>query len=301
MNSNKFVDYLSYEVDDEPSDVDSDEISSSDEIEKDYESYLNAKRTKSKTKEAKLADEFEDEMNQQLDTLVSKQQEKYLTNETQGEAASSTTNKILYEEEEDTDSDEELRTGERCTKKKQKFTNDELFYDPDMDEEDQNWINKQRQTSKKVLSPKKKVKKESDSNEPGTSSEPQVAYIGANSDAVLNCPCCMTNVCYDCQRHEKFRTQYRAMFVFNCKINEEDTLKYPKNQLAEKKFNRKKSKLNKVIQSVADIEISGLADEESNNFDFYRPVNCSNCNTEIGVYEEKEEIYHFFNVLASHS
>ena len=53
---------------------------------------------------------------------------------------------IVYEEEEDTDSDEELRTGTRCTKKKKKFTNEELFYDPEMDDADENWVNKQRKT-----------------------------------------------------------------------------------------------------------------------------------------------------------
>ena len=107
----------------------------------------------------------------------------------------------------------------------------------------------------------------------------------------------MTNVCCDCQRHEKFKTQFRAMFVFNCKINHEENLKYPKNELQKKKF--KKSKLNKVIDSVSGIEINDEKDSEK--FDLFKPVACLNCNTEIGVYEEKEEIYHFFNVLASHS
>jgi hypothetical protein len=86
------------------------------------------------------------------------------------------------------------------------------------------------------------------------------------------------------------------MFVFNCKINFDEQLKYPKNELDKKKF--KKSKLNKVIDSVADIKIDGDDDEQ---FDLFKPVECINCNTEIGVYDEKEELYHFFNVLASHS
>jgi hypothetical protein len=53
---------------------------------------------------------------------------------------------FCYEEEEDTDSEEEFKTGLRCTKKKQKFTNDELFYDPNKDDQDENWVNKQRET-----------------------------------------------------------------------------------------------------------------------------------------------------------
>lgn len=35
-------------------------------------------------------------------------------------------------------------SGQRSTKKVLKLTNDELFYDPDMDDEDEKWINRQR-------------------------------------------------------------------------------------------------------------------------------------------------------------
>ena len=31
------------------------------------------------------------------------------------------------------------------------------------------------------------------------------------SDAVLSCPCCFTPLCYDCQRHDVYLSQYRAM------------------------------------------------------------------------------------------
>lgn len=38
------------------------------------------------------------------------------------------------------------------------------------------------------------------------------------SDAVLSCPCCFTPLCYDCQRHDVYLSQYRAMvrliFIF---------------------------------------------------------------------------------------
>lgn len=54
-------------------------------------------------------------------------------------------NDINYELE-DTDSEEEEATGLRFKKKKPQFTNDDLFYDPDMDEEDQKWVNKHRKT-----------------------------------------------------------------------------------------------------------------------------------------------------------
>jgi hypothetical protein len=34
---------------------------------------------------------------------------------------------------------------------------------------------------------------------------------------MLSCPLCFTTVCIDCQQHELYETQFRAMFVMNCK------------------------------------------------------------------------------------
>ena len=59
------------------------------------------------------------------------------------------------------------------------------FYDSGADEQDQAWVEMQRQ--------------------------------GRRSDAILSCPGCLTTVCLDCQRHEYITTQYRAMFVTNCR------------------------------------------------------------------------------------
>jgi hypothetical protein len=70
------------------------------------------------------------------------------------------------------------------------------------------------------------------------------------------------------------------MFVFNCKTDENELLKYPKNDF------KKKFKKN--------------AKKEEIEYDEFKAVHCSKCNTQVGLYEFKEEIYHFFNVLASH-
>lgn len=59
------------------------------------------------------------------------------------------------------------------------------FYDSGADEQDTAWMEKQRQ--------------------------------GRRSDAILSCPGCLSTVCVDCQRHEYITTQYRAMFVTNCR------------------------------------------------------------------------------------
>ena len=105
-------------------------------------------------------------------------------------------------------------------------------------------------------------------------------------------------------RHETYKTQYRAMFVFNCTVNEEEQLKYPKNETNMKKFKKKSKKTSQKIkenQSVADVEATKVEMPPNEEFDFYQPVACNSCNTNVGVYGKEDEIYHFFNVLTGHS
>ena len=60
------------------------------------------------------------------------------------------------------------------------ISNDDLLYDPDMDDKDQRWVDKQRQKHGGKIGGKRGKK--------------------ANSDALLDCPACMTTLCIDCQR-----------------------------------------------------------------------------------------------------
>jgi hypothetical protein len=69
------------------------------------------------------------------------------------------------------------------------------------------------------------------------------------------------------------------MFVFSCKIDKSELLIYP---------NEKSSKKQKP---------SKKADDEKTE---YYAVECNVCHTKVAVYENQSEIYHFFNVLASH-
>lgn len=62
------------------------------------------------------------------------------------------------------------------------------LYDSEADDKDEQWMQQQRQ--------------------------------GRQSDAILSCPGCLTTVCIDCQRHEFYTTQYRAMFVMNCRFDQ---------------------------------------------------------------------------------
>ncbi|GFS56071.1 e2F-associated phosphoprotein [Trichonephila inaurata madagascariensis] len=147
---------------------------------------------------------------------------------------------------------------------KQAKINDELFYDPDMDDEDEKWMNEKRRS---YIFPASKE-----------NSDQKLKPL-PNSDAVLNCPACLSLLCMDCQRHEIYKSQFRAMFVNNCKVVNTETLTYPKKK-------RKFKKENADGTSSCEKEV-------------FNPVRCSVCNTEVGVYDA-EEIYHFFNVLASY-
>jgi hypothetical protein len=76
--------------------------------------------------------------------------------------------------------------------------------------------------------------------------------------------------------------QYRAMFVMNCTINLEEQLRFPCNQ---KKAKWKKGKKQAETEDTQEL---------------FNSVKCVKCSTQVGVFD-KEEIYHFFNVVASHT
>lgn len=90
-------------------------------------------------------------------------------------------------------------------------------------------------------------------------------------------------------RHESYKTQYRAMFVMNCAVNKEEILKY-RNKV---KRRSKKMKHSKELGSIQ-------SNQEEEEEEIYHPVLCNECSTEVAVMD-KDEVFHFFNVLASHS
>lgn len=75
------------------------------------------------------------------------------------------------------------------------------------------------------------------------------------------------------------------MFVMNCIVNKEEILKYR----AKPKKRSKKMKHSKETASMQ-------SDQEE---EVYHPVLCTECSTEVAVMD-KDEVFHFFNVLASH-
>lgn len=102
-------------------------------------------------------------------------------------------------------------------------------------------------------------------------------------------------------RHEKYRTQYRAMFVMNCIVNKEDILRYKAPQKKQKRLRKKRrhdqtdTEPTSAQPGTTDSRLGGMDEDE-----IYHPVLCTECSTEVAVYD-KDEVYHFFNILASHS
>ncbi|MED6237551.1 hypothetical protein ATANTOWER_027495 [Ataeniobius toweri] len=100
----------------------------------------------------------------------------------------------------DSDSEEE-DTPSSSTDQRQRIipTNDELLYDPDEDDRDQAWVDARRYNSRKFQS---------------TASRSQLRQRQGlpSSDAVLNCPACMTTLCLDCQRNHSPARTYKIRF-----------------------------------------------------------------------------------------
>ncbi|XP_064341960.1 E2F-associated phosphoprotein isoform X2 [Camelus dromedarius] len=200
--------------------------------------------------ESSSEDEFEKEMEAELNSTIKTMEDKLSSLET-------------------------AQVTKRKKKKQHRIpTNDELLYDPEKDNRDQAWVDAQRRGYHGF----------------GIQRPRQQQQPVPNSDAVLNCPACMTTLCLDCQRHESYKTQYRAMFVMNCSVNKEEILRYKTPE------NRKKRRGHKKMKSNQDAAEQAETDME----EIYHPVMCTECSTEVAVYD-KDEVFHFFNVLASHS
>uniref|UniRef100_A0A8C6R8F5 E2F-associated phosphoprotein n=1 Tax=Nannospalax galili TaxID=1026970 RepID=A0A8C6R8F5_NANGA len=231
--------------------------------------------------ESSSEDEFEKEMEAELNSTIKTMEDKLSSlgtgsssgNEKVGEVTAKYYDDIYF----DSDSEDEDKAAAKKKKKKRHRipTNDELLYDPEKDNRDQAWVDAKRRGYHGF----------------GLQRSRQKQQPVPNSDAVLNCPACMTTLCLDCQRHESYKTQYRAMFVMNCSVNKEEVLRYKNPE------NRKKRRGYKKMRPSHE-ESAGLAETQVE--EIYHPVMCTECSTEVAVYD-KDEVFHFFNVLASHS
>ncbi|KAF3700734.1 E2F-associated phosphoprotein [Channa argus] len=298
---NKSPEFDSYEIE-EPSDEERAASSSEDEL----DILLNGTPDQKKKlireyltgeSESSSGDEFEKEMEAELSSTLKTMEGTWgpTTSESSagggagGGSGPGIPNPRLYDEVYfDSDSEEE-DTPSSSTSRRQRQrifqSNDELLYDPDEDDRDQAWVDARRREYTRRKRPVAALR-----------SHPRQHQGLPSSDAILNCPACMTTLCLDCQRHEKYRTQYRAMFVMNCTVKKDEVLRY-KTEQERKKRNRKRRKgqeTESVGDKAGDPMPAGMDTDE-----VYHPVQCSECSTEVAVFD-KDEVYHFFNILASH-
>ena len=130
-------------------------------------------------------------------------------------------------------------TDDETTSADEKYDDDvDLFYDATLDAKDE----------KRVRGKKKKKNNVNDATE-------------AETDAILSCPQCLSTVCTQCQRHEKFDLQFRAVESFGTTVDED------------------------------------IFSDDNGSFRG-RKVRCEACEETVGLLDE-EDVYHFFNVVPS--
>ncbi|MFH4984629.1 hypothetical protein AB6A40_011338 [Gnathostoma spinigerum] len=168
------------------------------------------------------------------------------------------------------------------------------FYDSDEDDDNEKWVREHRERLK-LVKPEigdngtNKVKQASATNDQVHDSE---------TDAVLSCPACMTLLTRDCQRHDLYRNQYRAIFVENCKVLKDELLYLPKRK--QKKRRSKKEECGIPKETNLNTTVSASEVSKYSREDLFHPVQCGVCSTTVGVYD-CEELFHFFNVLSGYS
>lgn len=79
------------------------------------------------------------------------------------------------------------------------------------------------------------------------------------------------------------------MFVMNCTVKSDEVLRYQT-----KPDRKQRSRKRRKPEEAAEPTPAGMEADEA-----YHPVCCAECSTEVAVLD-KDEVYHFFNVLSSH-
>uniref|UniRef100_A0A158R4T2 E2F-associated phosphoprotein n=1 Tax=Syphacia muris TaxID=451379 RepID=A0A158R4T2_9BILA len=166
------------------------------------------------------------------------------------------------------------------------------FYDPNEDDDNERWVRQHRERLR-IIPPLKVSDDSGDAIKSGGKGRGAKINDDNETDAVLSCPACMSLLTRDCQRHEFYKNQYRAIFVENCKVMTDRVLFLPKH---DKKLKRKKPGSGpKSNEYLTPLNVKGISKE-----DLFYPVHCSVCTLNVGVIDH-EEVYHFFDVLAGYA
>ncbi|CAH8513380.1 hypothetical protein MS3_00006401 [Schistosoma haematobium] len=104
------------------------------------------------------------------------------------------------------------------------------------------------------------------------------------SDAILNCPGCMSVLSLVSHRHPHFKTQYYTEYPINCIVDETQII----SRTISKPQNAKKSPESSLKSN-------------RNVMKEYHPVTCKVCGNSVGCKEIQTNMIYFNDILASHS
>jgi len=190
----------------------------------------------------------------------------------------------------------------------------DIFYDENADREDEAYVyNVLRSGS-------------ADPTNNGSSQEKVSVTKPRNSDAVLSCPCCLSIVCMDCQRHERHKNQYRAMFVMNIVVRWDIKLRHDAEHGQLIPFEESHPVPSSIIKDAGSTTSTGISNnhrversatarivvedhpdnnqqqqQDDNDEDdvYYYKVCCANCQTQVASLDMTDEVYHFYGCVAS--
>ncbi|KAL7491423.1 hypothetical protein ACHAWT_001990 [Skeletonema menzelii] len=134
------------------------------------------------------------------------------------------------------------------------------------------------------------------------------------SDAILSCPRCFNVVCMDCQQHERYSNQYRAMFVMNIGVDWTKKMMYDDAIGGLKAYTTNGGNVGRTLGGIMEgdeEEDASMPDriphDNAQNTpkttealkEAYYSVHCSYCRLELAALDMGDEIYYFFGCIAS--
>jgi E2F-associated phosphoprotein len=165
---------------------------------------------------------------------------------------------------------------------------DGFLYDENLDEEDEAYVYHNLRGGKHEPKPSHAQSKDG--------SSPNVQKP-RNSDAVLSCPCCFRILSLDTQKHHKYHNQFRAMFVMGISVDWQHMLKYDDQAKGLVRYYPTSGNLSSSnSQVVAPDHPSSSSTEQD---PIYYSVHCAGCQTQVAALDMSDEVYHFYDCLAS--
>jgi E2F-associated phosphoprotein len=173
---------------------------------------------------------------------------------------------------------------------------DASLYDENLDEEDENYVYLNLRGGKHSRDSSKSSGDDSSpaKNNPSRVTKPR------NSDAVLSCPCCFNIVCMDCQKHYKYNNQHRAMFVMGIAVDWQHLLVYDdKIQGLTRWYPNEQPTASAAASHQSTIVAPDHHHPSEASDPIYYAVSCANCHTQVAALDMRDEVYHFFDCIAS--